>query len=108
MAAVNAVDGIDARVSRVDQIAGAISSAIGQQIEATREIAQCGSTSASVVDRVASDIKTVASEALRSGTIARELQQTSAEVSRAVEDFQNNVTQIIHSASAQKLGFGGI
>jgi methyl-accepting chemotaxis protein len=107
-AAVTAVDGIESRVANVDRIAGAISSAIGQQIEATREIAQCGSTSAGVVNDVASDIKAVASEAQNSGAIARELQVASAEVSRAVEDFQNNVTRIIHSASAQKLGIGGI
>ena len=107
-AAVTAVDGIEARVSNVDRIAGAISSAIGQQIEATREIAQCGSTSASVVNHVASDIKAVASEAQNSGAIARELQAASAEVSRSVEDFRNNVTRIIHSASAQKLGLNRI
>jgi methyl-accepting chemotaxis protein len=99
-AAVSAVDGIDSRVANVDQIAGAISTAIGQQIEATREIAQCGSKSASVVDQVAADIKSVASEAQSSGAIARELQQASAEVSRAVEDFQANVAQIIRTASA--------
>lgn len=107
-AAVGAMDGIESRVANVDRIAGAISSAIGQQIEATREIAKCGSTSAGVVNDVAADIKAVANEAQGSGAIARELQAASADVSRAVADFQNNVTSIIHSVSAQKMGFDGI
>lgn len=106
-AAVAAVDGIEARVANVDRIAGAISSAIGQQIEATREIAQCGSASAGVVNVVAADIKAVASEAQGSGAVARELQAASADVSRAVDEFQNNVTRIIHSVS-QKTGSDGL
>jgi methyl-accepting chemotaxis protein len=99
LSAVSAVDEIDNRVERVDQIVVAIANSINQQSDATREIAASGSQTAATVSEFAELVKNLADEAEGSGNRARQMQSESGSVQQTVQDFQQAVTEIVHSAS---------
>lgn len=100
-AAVISFENITNALSRVQETAGTIASAIDSQSAATEEIAQNTDETKTAGDEVARSVTSVSAEAKRTSELTSDLNQVIESVSKMVGDLSASLVEVVRSSTEE-------
>ena len=100
-AAVISFENITNALSRVQETAGTIASAIDSQSAATEEIAQNTDETKTAGEEVARSVTSVSAEATRTSKLTNDLNQIIESVSKMVGDLSSSLVEVVRSSTEE-------
>ncbi len=98
--AVSAIDGIVATIGKINEIAGAIASAVEEQGTATSEIARSAQQLSAGTASVSSNVGSVASAAGETGDVARQVLDAAGQMAEEAERLNGEVQRFLDHVRA--------
>jgi len=104
--AVGAIDQISRTITEVEHIAGTIEQAVGQQGDATNEIARSIQDAAVAARSLTEPVQHVNEETETTAGLTKDVRQTIAQITDEVRDLKTSVMAVVRESTASNYGNG--